>query len=550
MPLNESRFINRGKQEQSPVDEDLSKSNPIVEAVLKPRWNVPLLSKYTSGVGKAAKDIDKYVEKKAGTSKVISLGALLGQYSLYGKMISPGDIMSTVTPGIGDVETGKYSLFDLALVGAEAIPVGKVTGKALKKSINKLLTPSVAGPHLHPKQFAKKVKKATKKGIQKDMAEGLEWQKEWINDPETFVRQIRNPLNPQQPITQIEYNLMNDVANKEFIRLARKPNMTRAKMKKAGFAEQWDAYKSYKDEMTARFDNIEFVDEVPLDYKNVEGEAIYTQMPNETTKEIVLKNVRKKLGHRSLLPPESASETVPRKVKMGLTPQRKGTLGYYRGEKMLDTFEDKLKYGEDKMGKYDEMIALSPDAYHHKILGPKSTSVHELQHYTTRGQDAIPSQVNSYINSLKPKLKESNPLIKEMVGKKGLTLKKEKEFWQIDAIIEKWKTNNTEIHGKRAREYSDIELIQNASYYGKNTEIQARLQQIRLALNLKPGQKVTKEMLEKIKTVKQASGPLHEVDLIIGRKNTIKALNALPALVPMMVEEELFNQWDKEDNIF
>ena len=57
-------------------------------------------------------------------------------------------------------------------------------------------------------------------------------------------------------------------------------------------------------------------------------------------------------------------------------------------------------------------------------------------------------------------------------------------------------------------------------------------------------------MLEKIKTVKQASGPLHEVDLIIGRKNTIKALNALPALVPMMVEEELFNQWDKEDNIF
>ena len=545
MALNESRFINKGKQQEPSLDEDISKGNPIVEAVFKPRWNVPVLSKYTSAVGKAAKKVDKSIEKKVGTSKVIPLGALLNQYSLYGKMISPGDIMSTVTPFIGDVETGKYSLFDLALVGAEAIPAAKVTGKAISKPIDKLLTPSIAGPDLHPKQFAKKVKKATKKGIQKDMVEAIEWQKEWINDPETFVRQIRNPLttNPFK-LTPIEYHFMNDVANKEFVRLARKPNMTRAKMKKAGFAKQWDAYKSYKDKMTGRFENIELVDELPFRYhQDFEGEAIYTRKPNETTKEIVLKNVEKKLG----LTPESASETVPRKVKMGLTPQRKGILGSYHPERMINTFQDKLKYGEDVLGKYDEMISISPDAYHRSHLGPKSTSVHELQHYITRAEDEIPSQVSRYINSLKPKKTGDDSLLK------GTKLQKSTgdiDIFEIDAIVKKWKTNNTKIHGKKAREYSDYKLMGYARYYGKNTEIQARLQQIRLALNLKPGQKVTKEMLEKVKTVKQASGPLHEVDLIIGRKNTIKALNALPALVPMMVEEELFNQWDREDNIF
>ena len=41
-----------------------------------------------------------------------------------------------------------------------------------------------------------------------------------------------------------------------------------------------------------------------------------------------------------------------------------------------------------------------------------------------------------------------------------------------------------------------------------------------------------------------------ELELIIGKKNILKALNTLPAMVPMIVEEELFNEWDREDNIF
>ena len=95
MALNESRFMNREKQEQASVDENAVKGNPIVEEFFKPRFNVPLLSKYTSAVGRAAKKVDKTIEEKVGTSQVVNLGTLLGQYSLSGKMVSPGDIMSS-----------------------------------------------------------------------------------------------------------------------------------------------------------------------------------------------------------------------------------------------------------------------------------------------------------------------------------------------------------------------------------------------------------------------------------------------------------------------
>ena len=36
MAFNEARFINKGKQEQPSLDEDVAKGNPIVEAVFKP----------------------------------------------------------------------------------------------------------------------------------------------------------------------------------------------------------------------------------------------------------------------------------------------------------------------------------------------------------------------------------------------------------------------------------------------------------------------------------------------------------------------------------
>ena len=44
--------------------------------------------------------------------------------------------------------------------------------------------------------------------------------------------------------------------DKEFLRLARKPNMSRSRMKKEGFADEWDSYIEYKDKMTKEFGKI------------------------------------------------------------------------------------------------------------------------------------------------------------------------------------------------------------------------------------------------------------------------------------------------------
>ena len=36
----------------------------------------------------------------------------------------------------------------------------------------------------------------------------------------------------------------------------------------------------------------------------------------------------------------------------------------------------------------------------------------------------------------------------------------------------------------------------------------------------------------------------------MGKKNVIKALNTLPAIVPIGLEDQLLNQWENEDSPF
>ena len=83
----------------------------------------------------------------------------------------------------------------------------------------------------------------------------------------------------------------------------------------------------------------------------------------------------------------------------------------------------------------------------------------------------------------------------------------------------------------------------------KRTEIQARLQQLRHSLGVKPGQKVTKKMLI-LSTKSKRKDFYRDLVNVLGEENVIKALNTLPAIVPMTTEQNLFNQWDKEDNLF
>lgn len=514
MALNESRFINRGKQEQVPVDEDLSKANPIVEAVFKPRWNVPLLSKYTSAVGRAAKKTDKYVEEKVGTSKVIDLGTLLGQYSLSGKMVSPGDIMSTVTPFIGDPETGKYSLFDLALGGLEAVPLAKGAKTSISSVGKRLSKPT-------EKKFQKKIQKALKKGGKENLESALKWQKEWITDPETFLRQ--SGLRGNDPETFM-FGRFAGGRDKEFLRLARKPNMSRSRMKKEGFADEWDAYIEYKDGMIKEFDRLEIHERLPY----ILEDEKWVRLPDETmtqwSKRMRFEREPWMLKRGEVNPSKSAE-----KVKYGFGLPGDEYAGVWRGKYLATDVNQAIDYrvAPDRMGVYQEIVEVNPGISQKEF---STTAVHELQHYITKGNTRIPSVVGELIQNLN----------------RG----------DMDDLISYWKRNKLNVFKggettggwKSIKSAKDSEIEGTIRYFRDKTEIQARLQELRISLGVSPGEEVTKKML----MLKGVRTKRFYTDLkkILGEDNIIKALNTLPAVVPMSVETSLFNEWDREDNIF
>jgi len=533
MAFNEARFINRGKKEQPSVDEDVVKGNPIIDEFFKPRFNVPLLSKYTSAIGRVAKKADKYVEKKVGTSKAISLGALLGDYSLYGKMISPGEIISTVTPFIGDVETGKYSLFDLALGGLETIPLAKGAKTSISSVGKRLAKPS-------ERKFQKKIQKALKKGGKENLESALKWQKEWITDPETFVRQKQGgriadapgsyyTTAPPEEIKKIEeiWN-MKPRSKKEverFVKLAKKPNMSRSKMKKEGFVHEWDSYLKYKDEMIEEFDRLEFHERLPW---KLEGEE-WVRLPDETheqwRKRITFENEPWALRDVEVDPRKTTTD----KVKWGFGLPDAEYAGVWRPSYDVTDINQAMKRGvhPDRMGRYHEMVEIDPAMSQKDI---KSLAVHELQHYITKGNTNIPHAVGELIQNLN----------------RG----------DLDDLVGYWKKNKLSVFegGDASGKWKSIkgakesEIKGTIRYFRDTTEIQARLQEIRLSLGVSPGEKITKEMLI-LKGVRTKS-PYTNLKKILGEDNIIKALNTLPAVVPMTTETSLFNQWDREDNIF
>ena len=111
--------------------EPLTVSEQFKEAV-KPRWNIPILSEYTSAIGKMAKKADVGVEKRSeklkrkgilweydaqsmrhGVRKTTKVARGEGGIEGYPKAMDLASFM----PLIGDPETGKYSLLDIALAG-------------------------------------------------------------------------------------------------------------------------------------------------------------------------------------------------------------------------------------------------------------------------------------------------------------------------------------------------------------------------------------------------------------------------------------------------
>jgi hypothetical protein len=532
MAFNEARFINKGKQEQPSLDEDVAKGNPIVEAVFKPRWNVPLLSKYTSFVGRAAKKVDKSIEKKEGTSKLVNLGTLLGQYSLSGINVSPGDIMSTVTPFVGDVETGKYSLFDIALGAAEIIPAAKA-GKSVIKSLTKPTK----------KKFEKNIRKALKKGGKEQLESAKQWQKEWITDPETFVRQKQGGKIPDAPSSYTsgpekwatppeEIKRIKEIwdmkprSKKEverFVKLARKPKMSRSRMKKEGFVHEWDSYLKYKDKMTKEFDRLEFHEKLPW----VKEGGEWKRLPDETMEEW-RKMMKFDEEPWMLRPGEVNPSKAAEKVKYGFGLPENQYKGVYRpGYDVTDINQAiKRRVTPERMGSYHEMVEVSP-----AIKTYESTAIHELQHFITKGNKNIPDVVSDAIRALRHG---------DMDGLAKVWKQKKLAVFKDGDVSKGW---------RKAKGATDKEIKGTVEYFGNRTEIQARLQQMRHSLGVKPGQKVTEKMLIFATKTKRQNFYSDLVN-VLGKENIIKALNTLPAIVPMVAEDELFNQWDREDNLF
>ena len=212
------------------------------------------------------------------------------------------------------------------------------------------------------------------------------------------------------------------------------------------------------------------------------------------------------------------------------------------------------KHGPSVISKQDlrsiPNLRAAPGAYREKIVidagitNPKelrSVAIHEFQHYLTKGSELIPSEISRAMDSL---------LRGDMDDLMNLWKRKDLRVQKLDGTG--WTT---------ASKATDDEIGLSIEYYIKDTEIQARMQQIRRDLNVRPGKKITKKDLDRfvnksdIIPGEQVSGYARQAfnDLlnVWGSKSKLaKALTTLPAIVPMAVEDELFNQWDREDNIF
>ena len=573
--------------------EPLTVSEQFKEAV-KPRWNIPILSEYTSAIGKMAKKADVGVEKRSeklkrkgilweydaqsmrhGVRKTTKVARGEGGIEGYPKAMDLASFM----PFIGDPETGKYSLLDIALAGTEAIPAAKGVKSFFKPE----------------KVYQRKIKRIMKKGGKEKLEAVKQWQTEWITDPETFVRQRGARIKDVDDVR--DYTILGDhykdqrlikdydsidlssisddsaemaywdwkfgtgepggrvakynkqtgkkLTSKEraaaldehprvklmkshgrtakeidkFVELAKKPGMTESRMLKEGFADEWDSYLRYKKEMERRFDLLEITEDIPhTPIQFMRGAKRLPEEPLEMAK------IRRELGIPDWDQP----------VQYGFFPEPNAA-GVYRHAVDVDAIQG-MTWKMDP-GAYREMVSMNPSF-------PRtfeSTAVHELQHFITKADDLIPSDVVKAIRLLR---RGDKP------GK-----------MDVEGLVKFWKEKKLHVLGKdpvllRAglQRATDKEIRKTVKYFARKTEIQARLQELRYALGVKPGQKVTQKMLP-LKMKHGVSGlwgkeTYKELVNVMGKKNVIKALNTLPAIVPMGLEDQLLNQWESEDNPF
>jgi len=521
MALNESRFLEKIKDGKGKASESKESLLDLLGKQITPKHDLGILSSYSRAVGKMGAILDAPVREsnkrfqKAGVSQMYNpnLGMYMNNMVEPDSPLSgekgfpmPSTTLSAIAPLTGDLETGKYSNLDIAFGALEATGIAGIAGKKLKSILHK--TP--------PQIYKKKLKKVLEKGGVEKLKAARKWQEEWVTDPETFVRQEMGGVKKGSIINLPDSdfstpNLSEKQINK-FIKLARKPDMSKSRMKKEGFGDEYNAYIKYKDDMTKEFDRLDFKEDLPYDYNDNSGK--FTRSLDE---------------EKFRIPDELTLETWenrfenPDKVKFGFTPvgEQEGIAGRYWHPWEAKSIEDAYRYSQGKMGKFFEQVEVSPTA----AKNIKSTAVHELQHFTTKGNKEIPDIVNKIIESLKKG--DTEELIK-------IWKKEDLYGWTDTGVI-------------KASKATDKQIRDAVEYYSSNTEIQARLQQIRLNLNVKPGDTI--KSLQRWELNDTASRKaFNDLKQIMSEENILKALNSLPAIVPMTAEEELFDEWN--ENLF
>ena len=519
MPLDEFKFFKKPNNKKEKTNEPKESLLDLLGKQIEPKYDLGILSSYSRTVGKMGAILDAPVKKRnekfkeAGVSQIYNPN--LGMYMntivepdspLAGEkgLPMPSTALGAIAPLTGDPETGKYSNLDIAFGALESVGATKALKSVLRK------TP--------PEIYKKKLKKVLKKGGVEKLKAAKKWQEEWITDPETFVRQemggVKEGSMIKYPFSESNTQNLSEKQINKFIKLARKPDMSRSKMKKEGFIDEYNAYLKYKDDMTKEFDRLVIQEDLPYDYKHGEFQRSLDEEKTNWFQDL-----------------EKIAEQKPDKANYGFTPagEQESIAGRYFHEFNVDTFETAFRNSQGKLGKFFEQVEISPTM----TKNIENVAVHELQHYTTKGNKEIPHVVKKLINSLKKGNK------KELIK----VWKKEKFYGQGDKGFVK------------ASKATDKEIENAIDYFSSNTEIQARLQQIRFNLNVKPGESI--KSLQGFKAGansnhwlndRASKSALKELKQVMSEENILKALNSLPAIVPLTAEEELFNEWN--ENLF
>ena len=294
-----------------------------------------------------------------------------------------------------------------------------------------------------------------------------------------------------------------------FVQMARDPKTTAKDMTDLGFEKEYKEYLKYKKDIEERMGKIK-----QGRFKHItEG----VEAPD--------------------LPHEEGPMALQERMKLAREPQYgfghlgPGSGGYYRGQTIIEKPGQKVGQTR-KPGVYREKVVVHAGLLNQDELS--AVAVHEFQHYLTKGSEGIPRVVKSELLAL---------------------LKGGGDF---DELIDFWIKNDLKVAkgGKlelRASQASLDDIASTIQYYKSSTEIQARMQEIRKALKVSPGKKITSNQVDELllssdNYTKMAVRDL--LNIMKDKKSLLKGLNTLPALVPAALEENLFNEWDREDNIF